>query len=171
VSLVYKEDKTNTTINFPKTIIDHFTKYRQIERNYETGGQLFARFLDSGSVLVEKVSGPRKKDSKLWNFFRPDVKQEQREIDTFFAQGYHFIGDWHTHPEDRPTPSREDISNIGNIFRMSKHSLAGFLLVIVGRLQMPSGLYVGIHDGIKINQCNLVCVPILRDLKTLHINF
>jgi integrative and conjugative element protein (TIGR02256 family) len=149
----YKECRTGVTIVFPSTVIDYFSHHRQIERNYEVGGQLFASFLPTGEVLIHKVTGQRKSDSRLRNYFKPNKRIEQQEIDTIFREGYHYIGDWHTHPEEYPNPSSEDLNNIGNIFRKSRHNLNYFLLVIVGQAKVPRGLYVGLHDGIKIKPC------------------
>lgn len=64
-----------------------------------------------------------------------------------FAHGLHYVGDWHTHPEDNPWPSPTDLDSIVDCVRRSRHELAGFLLVIVGRLDPPAGLYVALHDG------------------------
>jgi integrative and conjugative element protein (TIGR02256 family) len=77
----------------------------------------------------------------------PDRWAEQREIDERFSKGLHFIGDWHTHPEDRPQPSPIDINSTGDGVRRSRHSLRGFVMVIVGRIDFPDGLHVAIHDG------------------------
>lgn len=153
MQIVFKENKTGITIIFSPEIIKHFYQHRQIRRHYEVGGQLFARFLSTGEVQIDKITGPRKTDSKLRNFFKPNKHIEQQEINSLFRDGYHYVGDWHTHSENYPTPSSADLHNIGNIFRKSRHSLSHFLLVIVGRAEAPEGLYVGIHDGIGIKLC------------------
>lgn len=151
--IVFKENRTGVTVIFSAEVVEHFCHHRQIERNYEVGGQLFAHFLPAGEVQIDKVTGPRKTDIKLRNFFKPNKRVEQQEIDSFFGDGVHYVGDWHTHPEAYPTPSSEDLHNIGNIFRKSRHSLSHFLLVIVGQAEAPEGLYVGLHDGIAIKSC------------------
>jgi proteasome lid subunit RPN8/RPN11 len=59
----------------------------------------------------------------------------------------HYVGDWHTHPELRPYPSPPDDHSIAECVRKSSHDLNGFVLVVVGRLEPPGGLTVGVHDG------------------------
>ena len=69
-----------------------------------------------------------------------------------FSSGLHYIGDWHTHPEDIPEPSGVDINKMQAIFRKSDHQLKGMLLVVVGRGTAPDGLWVGIvtdHDAVQ----------------------
>jgi integrative and conjugative element protein (TIGR02256 family) len=156
MQIKFNESSVGVTIIFSPEVIKHFSLHRQIERIYEIGGQLFACFLPTGEVLIEKITGPREADTKLLNFFKPNKRLEQQEIDSLFKEGYHYVGDWHTHPEKLPSPSSEDINNIGNIFRKSRHSLNHFILVIVGQEEAPNGLYVGIHNGITIKSCRLI---------------
>lgn len=62
-------------------------------------------------------------------------------------RGLHFIGDWHTHPERIPTPSRSDIRSIRQAVLRSKHHLNGFVLLIAGTEKFPTGLYVAMYDA------------------------
>ncbi|WP_341987662.1 Mov34/MPN/PAD-1 family protein [Azorhizobium sp. AG788] len=133
-------------------VLHHFSSYRQLRWwHREAGGQLFARF-EGNQVLVTHATGPRQTDRRARRFYHPDRMAEQREVDVFHQAGHHFIGTWHTHPEDRPTPSAIDIDSISEAFRLSKHALNGFVLAIVGRSQLPAGLYVGISDGAVLHQ-------------------
>ena len=73
-------------------------------------------------------------------------------IESYFDQGLHYVGDWHTHPEKHPTPSADDLRSIAECFRQSTHELLGFLLVILGTGDPPAGLWVGWHDGRATNR-------------------
>jgi hypothetical protein len=66
------------------------------------------------------------------------------------AEGLHFIGDWHTHPERIPAPSKQDELSVQEMFGRSFHALNGFVLVIVGEEEFPAGLFVSIVDGSNI---------------------
>ena len=79
--------------------------------------------------------------------FRPNRAAEQREIDNRHKKGLHFVGDWHTHPEDIPQPSHLDISSMQETVAKSIHSLNGFLMVIVGTKEFPDALSVSLCDG------------------------
>ncbi|GAB3656365.1 Mov34/MPN/PAD-1 family protein [Ramlibacter alkalitolerans] len=108
----------------------------------ETGGQLFARF-EQQRVLVDCATLTRGKSKRSRFSFWPDREAERRDIKALFDQGLHYIGDWHTHPEARPTPSRPDTVKMQEVFRQSVHELEVMLLVIVGQSEFPDGLYVG----------------------------
>ena len=128
-------------------VVRKFRRYRQ-KRWYqrEAGGQLFAR-LSPSRIVIEEATGPRRTDRRTRTSYVPDRAAEQREIDGRHAEGLHFVGDWHTHPEKHPRPSGLDVASISESVRKSTHALNGFLLVIVGQAEPPSGLLVSVHDG------------------------
>lgn len=120
---------------------------RQLRPNLlDAGGQLFAEIRESDITLVE-ATGPRRTDRRTRNTYEPDRAAEQAEILKFHAQGWHFIGDWHTHPVARPQPSERDLASMKDCVKKSIHPFRGFLLLIVGQLNPPSGFSLTIHDG------------------------
>jgi integrative and conjugative element protein (TIGR02256 family) len=123
----------------------------------EAGGQLFAS-IKNNRWVVAKATGPRPTDLRSRFAFRPDRKAEKSEIFALFRTGLHYVGDWHTHPQDVPSPSYTDIRNITETVQASEHSLPGFLMAIVGRLPAPDGLWLSFHDvrG-SYSQCHLHC--------------
>jgi integrative and conjugative element protein (TIGR02256 family) len=64
-------------------------------------------------------------------------------------KGLHFVGDWHTHPEAVPTPSSSDIRTINEAVAKSRHHLQGFLMVVVGSADFPSGQHVSLNTAIS----------------------
>jgi integrative and conjugative element protein (TIGR02256 family) len=111
----------------------------------EAGGQLFAR-LSPGQIKVEVATGPRHADRRSRFYFAPSRVHERREIHALHRSDLHYVGDWHTHPESVPKPSDIDLRNISEIFTHSKHDYAGILMVIVGQLDPPTGIFVGIAN-------------------------
>lgn len=91
------------------------------------------------------ATGPRSKDRRGRFSFWPHRPSEQEEIFKQHALGRDYVGDWHTHPEDVPTPSRADLTSIAAVVRGSTHHLPGFLLLIVGRSPLPDGLWASFH--------------------------
>lgn len=67
------------------------------------------------------------------------------------ARGLHFIGDWHTHPEEVPRPSLQDIKTTADCYKQSEHQLLGFLMVIVGTKEFPEGLSLTFHTDTEWN--------------------
>ncbi len=155
--LVYPIPDSAQRIIFHSEVLTHFQKHRQVGRHsIEAGGQLFARF-EGEDIHVVEATGPSRADRRSRFSFFPSRKKEQTDIASRYRKGLHFIGDWHTHPEDLPRPSSTDIESINDCFRKSKHELSAFVLVIVGRNTPPGGLHVSLHDG--SNSWNLATAP------------
>jgi len=140
------------TIVFSDDVIEHMMKNRQKGIwQTEAGGQLFAR-LTPFEVYVVDVTGPRRSDKRTRTSYVPDRKAEQREIDERFRSGLIYVGDWHTHPEVNPRPSKRDIRSISECFRKSQHALSGFLLVIVGSTMLWQRSFIGLYgsSGLRV---------------------
>lgn len=134
------------------TVIDHLTGHRQTGGGaLEAGGQLFAR-IHHGSWTIVRATGPRRSDWRSRFGFRPDRKEEQKEIEALFEEGFHYVGDWHTHPELVPTPSSRDLQSMAEQVSHSNHQLPGFVMIIVGLEEGPRGLSITFHDGNEWHQ-------------------
>jgi integrative and conjugative element protein (TIGR02256 family) len=129
------------------SVLAHFHAHRQVRwYSREAGGQLFAR-IDGSRIVVVEATGPRSSDRRGLYRYVPSRRAEQMEIVSRYECGLDFVGDWHTHRERRPRPSRTDMQNINECVRRSRHDLGGFLLVVVGQDDPPSGLHVSLNDG------------------------
>lgn len=144
-------------IEFTASVIERFHSNRQ--RHFwscETGGQLFGR-IEGDRTRVEWATGPGPGSRRGRYHFWPLRAEEQLEIRRMYRDGLHYLGDWHTHAERCPVPSRDDIEKITEIFGQSKHSLRAMVMVIVGTSELSTGLWVGIAntDGVRrIGQAN-----------------
>ncbi len=146
-SLQFEVGESKQVLTVSPRVLKHFGKYRQRESgSVEAGGQLFAR-LSSKEVVIEEATGPRGSDLRSRTLYVPDRAAEQAEIDFWHTRRLHYVGDWHTHPELHPEPSGSDRESIRESFIRSKHSLRGFLMVIVGTAEFPRGLYVSLNDS------------------------
>lgn len=135
------------TLVLTDRVIKHLTRHRQVGTDdLEGGGQLFAQF-DGSTVRVEQATGPRPSDRRSLMAFVPNRFAERREINRLFKRGLHFVGDWHTHAESYPRPSKTDIDSFMEMFRESRHKLAGFVMIIVGTAPPMEGLFVGLVNG------------------------
>ncbi len=141
----YKILSTEKYIILTNEVLEYFDQHRQVGVNSkELGGQLFAK-LEEKRIVIAKVTGPRTSDKRGRFSFIPNRKAEQREINIMFSKGLHYVGDWHTHPEKRPSPSRTDINSMSECFHKSKHELDSFILVIVGQDNPPDGIWLSLH--------------------------
>lgn len=145
--IVYPVGKSGQRIIIADTVVEHLLRHRQ-RRCYqkEAGGQLFAR-LDRDRIHIVEATGPRRTDMRTRTVYQPDRRAEQTEIAERYTKGLHFVGDWHTHPDSQPLPSGRDLSSMAECFLKSAHNLNGFLLLIVGTVDLPAGLHASLHDG------------------------
>lgn len=112
----------------------------------EAGGQLFGR-VDGQTWHVLEATGPKRADFRSRFSFVPDRAKEQREIDKLYLNDLHFLGDWHSHRERKPTPSQTDIASMQDMTRQSESDYPGFLLVIVGITTNVFDWHISFHDG------------------------
>ena len=137
-------------IQFSDNVLDHFLKKRQVlPHQKEVGGQLFATITPK-TVSILASTGPDKLDTRRRFSLFLNKRRIQREIDRYFKKGLHYVGDWHTHPQHPPFPSKIDFSSMEECFLKSDHELNYFLMVVVGQSDKPSGIWVGLINGHKI---------------------
>jgi integrative and conjugative element protein (TIGR02256 family) len=139
-------------LSFDDTVLSHLDRHRQTRFwHREAGGLLFSR-LTLPTIDICAITGPRRTDRRGRYSYWPDERAEQREIDKMFLRGLHFVGCWHTHPEDVASPSNIDTRNISDCIRRSDHALNGFVMVIVGRLPLPDSLFVSVCDRSSVHR-------------------
>jgi integrative and conjugative element protein (TIGR02256 family) len=139
-------------LSFDEAVLSHLDRHRQTRIwHREAGGLLFAR-LALPTIDVRAITGPRRGDRRTRYSYRPDERAEQREIEEMFSRNLHFVGCWHTHPEDTASPSHVDIRNISDCVRRSDHVLNGFIMVIVGRSALPDSLFVSVCDRSSVHR-------------------
>ena len=126
--------------------LEIFNRYRQDHASLEAGGLLFAEFR-LPDILITEASRPNKQDKRTRNRFIPARKPRKRLIEQRFNEGLHLVGEWHTHPQERPVPSPIDLESMQDSFSKSKHELNAFLLVIVGSSRPELSLWVSLHDS------------------------
>jgi integrative and conjugative element protein (TIGR02256 family) len=129
--------------------LNHVAKHQQHgQTSTEAGGQLFGTVSPTEIRIVTAV-GPHSHDERGRTHYRSDQKAAQKAIRDEAKKGLLFLGEWHTHPEDFPTPSRDDDEAIAAMVAKSKLNTDAAVLLIVGRANPPSGLYLGTYrDGV-----------------------
>ncbi|WP_022668996.1 Mov34/MPN/PAD-1 family protein [Desulfospira joergensenii] len=133
-----------------ENVISHFYRHRQIKFwHKEAGGQLFAK-IEKKRVIVDLATGPHRKDLRSVFGFIPNKKRLISEINQLFNKGFHYVGDWHTHPQDIPKPSQLDINSMRSCFQESTHELEYFIMIIVGRNLTNDGLWISLLNDSEL---------------------
>lgn len=151
----YPVGSSGQMIDILPQVLEHFERHRQTRFwHKEAGGLLFAK-LDLPQISIIEATGPRRSDRRSRYSYSPDVEAERSEIEARFQGGIHFVGCWHTHPEQTPKPSHVDVRNTSECVRRSRHALNGFVMIIVGQAPITSGLFVAVCDHEEVHQLNL----------------
>jgi integrative and conjugative element protein (TIGR02256 family) len=100
--------------------------------NLETGGVL-AGFYSNDTLIVDSVSGPGPNAHHEVDEFIID----KEHMDLYLDQQYRdsvgrniYIGEWHTHPQEIPIPSEQDLVSIAE--RTFEWSHGSIVFVIIG---------------------------------------
>ncbi|WP_245751708.1 Mov34/MPN/PAD-1 family protein [Amphibacillus marinus] len=131
-------------------------QYKQVKwRDTEAGGILIGRILiEDGNYIIDEVSEPMLTDKRTRIRFirKPDGHQEyfnkiwKREKGTCF-----YFGEWHTHPQRIPVPSRTDRKEWNRLINISFE--ADFLFFIIIGID-DFKVYCGSTSGRKILELN-----------------
>jgi len=118
-------------------VLKTMTSFRQDNiSKTEAGGVLLGRFiLNSNNLVVDKVTIPMAGDKRSRYAFIRSEKMHQKIITATWKKSNgtcNYLGEWHTHPESYPTPSRQDIFNWKNILTTGIFSSLYLYFIIVG---------------------------------------
>lgn len=101
----------------------------------ERGGTLLGRRLrPSPDIIVDLVQGPLDEDSSSRLSFRRS-RAHQAVVDSIWSASggtVNYLGDWHTHPELRPCPSRLDHNTWLSLAREQRLEHQPLFFLIVG---------------------------------------
>ena len=141
-------------VEFTPETVEKLSQFRQLPGRNEAGGFLFTTDLYSIPILVEEISTPSPKDKKFRMRFIPHKQSAQKIIDDMFKRGFHYIGDWHTHPQKTPKPSWTDITTIKDVFIKSNHGLRYIIMLVLSNSEDFEKSYLGLTDGVDIIESN-----------------
>lgn len=104
-----EEDRLKIT----KNVLTQLKSFRQLSHSDpESGGVLLGRYmLDCNDVVVDEITTPQSGDTSTRLSFNKQKKEHQWIIDMAWSKSQgtcNYIGEWHTHPEDYPSPSSID---------------------------------------------------------------
>ena len=143
------------TLIISKGVLDTFHSYRQISPKIpESGGILLGKVFKD-YIQLDKATILGNGDKQGWFFFHRNKKRAQTSICEAFLKSKGtriYLGEWHTHKEEKPYPSLKDKFEIRRAFRKSKLNLEFIIFIIVGSDTL-NNLWIGYYDGVDMNHC------------------
>jgi integrative and conjugative element protein (TIGR02256 family) len=112
----------------------------------EFGGFLVGNYRDDNRHLhITNMILPKSFMASKYSFER-STKGIKNELDKYYNETpkKFYVGEWHTHPDNRAIPSLTDISAINTIIKNHSACLVNPVLLIIGfpRTQVDLGFYV-----------------------------
>lgn len=123
------------------TVTEQLFSFRQLKNSSpESGGIILGRLLiDNTDIIIDEISSPGPKDFRSRFSFLRRRDSAQKRVDSAWNQSNGtlvYLGEWHTHPEDIPTPSHSiDLKEWRRISKEASFEQDFLLFLIVGRTQ------------------------------------
>lgn len=132
----------NQLLIVQQSVLELFQAFVQHHpRSPESGGILLGSSFESEEYIM-RASMPTSWDRQHRCLFIRDKRSAQIFIDYEWRNSggtINYMGEWHTHPEDFPEPSRQDLLMIQQQFKLNIHQRDSLFLFIQGRV----GIYAG----------------------------
>jgi integrative and conjugative element protein (TIGR02256 family) len=117
-------------------VIDKFNKYKQVNNQNEACGILIGTHsVDESKITITFATEPDCNDKRSRFSFKIKSKKHNKTLQNRFSKSGNrevYLGTWHTHPEDHPTPSKCDTDDWLKQYSNNKDLFEGMLFVIVG---------------------------------------
>lgn len=114
--------------------------HRQLEHACEAGGVLLGRLILGGAdMVIDEVTVPDRRDRRRRFSFYRARGPAQGNVDRAWNRSGGtriYLGEWHTHPEDDPTPSSRDLRDWRRLTRKNRYEQEFLLFLIVGRVRI-----------------------------------
>ncbi|MCP4181194.1 MAG: hypothetical protein GY756_25810 [bacterium] len=142
-------------IKISKKPLFRINSFRQDTKDKtEGGGVLLGRFIiNSKNIVIDKITIPMIGDKRSRYQYIRGEKMHQRVITNTWIKSNgtcNYIGEWHTHPENYPTPSGQDIKNWKEILSTRTFSSQYLYFIIIGIKEI--GVWEGSKRKLKIKR-------------------
>lgn len=121
-----------------------FSKYIQNDDKYPESGGIITGKIYNDIIEFLNCSEPSDLDiCSRYNFNR-SFKSAQNFINEKFLKSNGeeiYLGEWHTHPEDNPKPSKTDINSFTKTIDRNRLNSKVHFMVIIGRVSIYIGVY------------------------------
>lgn len=135
----------NIVIIINENLLGIFNKYIQDDNKKKEAGGILTGLIYNDKIEIRNCSIPSSNDKRSrYNFVRSKITAQEFLTDRFrLSDGREiYLGEWHTHPEQTPTPSYCDILNFRRTIKSNKFYSDLFFMIIVG----TKGLYLAIYN-------------------------
>lgn len=133
----WRSQSGEVLLHFTEAVMHVFAANVQTGRRPESGGILLGTVHEHG-MLITHATAPSRLDRRLPTFFSREAHGHRAvAMRLWRASGgtTRYLGDWHTHPQDVPSPSSIDLKEWRKL-AVARNDERPALSVIVGRKAM-----------------------------------
>ena len=152
--LSYQQKDDGPFILIRDEVLETIQKFRQDgDRDNEAGGILLGMRKAGGHIELVRATEPSEFDGRArYGFIRELAKHADVAHDAFIAskQLVHYVGEWHSHPEDQPSPSWIDKWEWKKLARLQQQSPLAMIIVGI------KDLWIGTVTAREVYRCKLI---------------
>jgi integrative and conjugative element protein (TIGR02256 family) len=131
--LKFINKETNLSITIEETLLHKLTAIGKKHYPNEFGGFLIGNYSDNSRCLniTDTILPSKYKASK--SRFQRNSSGIEKELRAYYNENpkKYYIGEWHTHPDGQPIPSKTDIMAIETILQQKEASIQKPVLLII----------------------------------------
>ncbi|MBD0405295.1 Mov34/MPN/PAD-1 family protein [Flammeovirga sp. EKP202] len=125
-------------IQINEDIVNKLTTFKQIESDStEAGGIILGRkLIGTNNLIIDEITIPFPDDIRKRYSFKRKQENHQKVVETRWKESEkteNYLGEWHTHAEDNPTPSNIDKNDWKRRIMKDNLYLDFLISIIVGR--------------------------------------
>lgn len=133
--------------------------YKQVEKSdLEAGGIIMGRFIrNSKNIIIDKVTEPAKEDKRTRYSFERISIEHQIILEDEWVKSHrtcNYLGEWHTHPENNPSPSSVDLKDWKRKLKADIFSSRYLYFIIAGITRL--GIWEGDRRTLEIKQLKYI---------------
>ncbi|TXE07907.1 hypothetical protein ES711_10785 [Gelidibacter salicanalis] len=144
--------KYNLHLN--ENVLQIFYNYIQKKHDAKEAGGVLTGKIYHELIKILNCSEPTCLDYRSKYNFNRSHNSAQIFINKMFHESNGeeiYLGEWHTHPEDIPTPSQLDITSFIKTVSKNKLNSNVHYMIIIGRTKSYLGVYT---NGVKTHEIN-----------------
>ncbi|EJL6325324.1 Mov34/MPN/PAD-1 family protein [Vibrio cholerae] len=136
----WRWDNPKLILHVTENVINVLSSHRQYGNQSEMGGLLFANMNQPDGIWLVKATQPHPADRCSYSSIEFNKLRWKEEMRQASKEGLQFIGYWHTHPQDIPQLSPQDLVSIRKFVKRNKHIQECYIAVVVGRSLSRKGI-------------------------------
>jgi integrative and conjugative element protein (TIGR02256 family) len=145
--MIFKYGEKSVVISHEVTSL--FEEYKYLEATQDESGGILLGNIYKDLIIIDQIATFSKEEELSRFSFNRNAKRAQKITETIWQESNGervYLGEWHTHPEDIPTPSKGDKKLVKTMLKHAQVEMNSLFMILIGKV-MP---YVAVLEkGMK----------------------